>query len=156
MKKRRFFSLMLAVVLVLSLMLSGCSASKKTGASGTGTKDSGGAGTTDTSGAATSEIDHTNTLTLEVYDVAANYQGVQSGWFGKVIKDKFNLELNIIAPQASGDGEALYQTRSASGKLGDIILLDNSPLQDCIKAGLIADISEDVKNSKNLSQYYEQ
>lgn len=153
MKKRRFFSLMLAVVCVLSLVLSGCSGSKKAGSDKTGTKDSGGAGTT---GAATSEIDHTNTLTLEVYDVAANYQGVQSGWFGKVIKDKFNLELNIIAPQASGDGEALYQTRSASGKLGDIILLDNSPLQDCIKAGLIADISSDVQNSKNLSQYYEQ
>ena len=153
MKKRRFFSLMLAVVCVPSLVLSGCSGSKKAGSDKTGTKDSGGAGTT---GAATSEIDHTNTLTLEVYDVAANYQGVQSGWFGKVIKDKFNLELNIIAPQASGDGEALYQTRSASGKLGDIILLDNSPLQDCIKAGLIADISSDVQNSKNLSQYYEQ
>ena len=59
-------------------------------------------------------------MTLEIYDVAANYQGLQGGWFAKVIKDKFNIELNIIAPQVSGDGDALYQTRCASGNLGDM------------------------------------
>ncbi len=164
MKKRKIVSLMLAVVCMLSLVLTGCSGSKKTDSSNTvNTKDSTAVSTaedtkntSDTSGNTQAEIDHSTPLTLEVYDVAANYQGTQSGWFAKVVKDKFNLELNIIAPQASGDGEALYQTRTAAGKLGDIILLDNSPLQDCIKAGLIADISSDVQSSTNLSQYYEQ
>ena len=39
---------------------------------------------------------------------------IQAGWFGKVLKDKFNIQLNIIAPQVSGDANSLYQTRSAS------------------------------------------
>ncbi len=155
MRKRKLVKGLLAVLCVLSLAVTGCSkgnnAVNNTPA-GTNSQSGTDSPTTPVSG----EIDHTKTLTLEVYDVAANYQGMQSGWFAKVIKDKFNLELNIIAPQASGNGEALYQTRTAAGKLGDIILLDNSPLQDCIKAGLIADISSDVQNSTNLSQYYDQ
>ncbi|WOO38305.1 sugar ABC transporter substrate-binding protein [Anaerocolumna sp. AGMB13020] len=155
MRKRKLVKGLLAVLCVLSLAVTGCSkgnnAVNNTPA-GTNSQSGTDSSTTPVSG----EIDHSKTLTLEVYDVAANYQGMQSGWFAKVIKDKFNLELNIIAPQASGNGEALYQTRTAAGKLGDIILLDNSPLQDCIKAGLIADISSDVQNSTNLNQYYDQ
>lgn len=158
MKKRKIVSLMLVAVLVFSFALSGCS--KKEDNKSNDTKPTAGAeatqGAADSTSDTSTTIDHSKTLQLEFYDVAANYQGVQSGWFGKVVKDKFNLELNIIAPQASGDGEALYQTRTASGNLGDIILLDNPQLQECIKAGLIADISEDVQNSPNLKQYYDQ
>ena len=52
----------------------------------------------------------------------ANYQGIQSGWFAKIVKDKFNMELNIIAPNVAGGGDTLFQTRSAAGDLGDLIL----------------------------------
>ena len=34
------------------------------------------------------------TLTVDVFDSLANYQGIQSGWFAKIVKDKFNIELN--------------------------------------------------------------
>ena len=95
-------------------------------------------------------------MTLEIYDVAANYQGVQSGWFGKVVKDKFNLELNIIAPQVVGDGAALYQTRSAAGALGDIIILENKDMKDCVAAGLIKDISGVIENYENLAVFTDQ
>ncbi len=159
MKKRKLISLMLVVLLVLSTVLAGCGSKKddKADNKATGTPQSGTDGGTDGgTDAGTTEIDRSKTLTLEVYDVAANYQGIQAGWFGKLVKDKFNLELNIIAPQASGDGEALYQTRTSAGNLGDIILLDNSPLQECIKAGLIADITAEVQSSPNLNTYYEQ
>ncbi len=155
MGRRKAVSLMLVMVLMLSLVLSGCS-DKKTNDKAAGSPTTEGAKATDGASDTPSAINHSNTLTLEVYDVAANYQGIQSGWFGKVIKDKFNLELNIIAPQASGDGEALYQTRTSAGDLGDIILLDNPKLQDCIQAGLIADITGEVNNSTNLKQYLDQ
>ncbi len=102
------------------------------------------------------EVSHDKELTLEVYDVAANYQGLQTGWFGKILKDNFNLVLNIIAPQVSGDGEALYQTRTASGKLGDIIILDNADMQECVDVGLVADISGEIQNYPNLMKYWEQ
>ena len=102
------------------------------------------------------EVNHDEPLTIEVYDVAANYQGMQTGWYAKEIKDRFNIELNIVAPQVSGDAASLYQTRCASGDLGDIIILDNADMQDCVDVGLIADISEDLPNYENLMKYEEQ
>jgi multiple sugar transport system substrate-binding protein/putative aldouronate transport system substrate-binding protein len=88
------------------------------------------------------------TMTIEWYNKAANYTGIQPGWFGKIIKDKFDIELNIIAPQVSG--EAIFQTRAAAGNLGDVVLLDNDQFIDCIKAGLIMDISGLIGKYPNL------
>jgi len=90
-------------------------------------------------------------MTIEWYNVAANYTGIQPGWFGKIIKDKFNIELNIIAPQVLG--QTLYQTRAAAGNLGDVVLLDNSDFLDCIKSGLVMDISGVIGNYKNLMSW---
>lgn len=95
-----------------------------------------------------------DTMVIEVYDVAANYQGTQTGWFAKVVKDRFNIELNIIAPQVAGD--SIYQTRASSGNLGDIILLDGTDFADCVKAGLVKDISAELKDTKYLKDYQKQ
>lgn len=91
------------------------------------------------------------TMQIDVYDVAANVQGTQSGWFAKVVKDRFDIELNIIAPQVAGD--AIYQTRTASGNLGDLVLLDAIQFNSCVKAGLIKDITAEYNNSKNLKVF---
>jgi len=96
-------------------------------------------------------IDHSKPLTITVFDNAANYQGEQTGWYGKLLKDKFNLTLNILAPQVAGD--QLYKTRSAAGNLGDLLIIDNSQLEELIPAGLIMDLTDRVKNTKYLSQY---
>ena len=93
-------------------------------------------------------------MTFEIYDVAANYQGMQSGWFAKVVKDKFNIELNIIAPQVAGD--SIYQLRASSGNLGDIVLLEATQFNDCLEAGLIKDISAEIKNCPNLMKFDDQ
>lgn len=101
-------------------------------------------------------ISHDEELTIEMYNVAANYQGIQTGWFGKALKDELNLVVNIIAPQVSGDGEALYQTRTAAGNLGDVVLLDNADMLECVDVGLIADLSADIQKFPNLMKYWEQ
>jgi multiple sugar transport system substrate-binding protein/putative aldouronate transport system substrate-binding protein len=88
--------------------------------------------------------------TFEFYDQAANYMGLQTGWFAKIMKDRFNLVQNMIAPQTAGDGKQLYQTRTSSGNLGDIILLDNADFIDCINAGLIKDITQLARDYPNL------
>jgi len=93
------------------------------------------------------------TMTIDVYDCAANFQGVQPGWFGKVLKDKFNVELNIIAPNISGNPDALYQTRCASGNLGDIIIIENNKVQECIDANLLMDLTDIIPTMKNLSKF---
>lgn len=99
---------------------------------------------------------HDEMLTIEFYDKAANYQGIQSGWYGKVLKDALNVEVNIISPQVSGDGAALYQTRCAAGALGDLIIIDNSEATECVEAGLIADLTPYLSAYPNLMRYEEQ
>ena len=92
--------------------------------------------------------------TIDIYDAAANYQGVQTGWFAKVVKDRFNIELNIIAPQVAGN--EIYAARTSAGNLGDIVILDQGQFQECIKAGLIKDISGDITKYTNLMNFKNQ
>lgn len=136
---------LVAGMFFVSSLLTGC---------GGGTDKSGAA--TSTAGSSTaasgdSKAADREPLTLDVYSNAANYQGEQTGWFGKIVKDKFNLTLNILAPQVAGD--QLYKTRAASGNLGDILVIDNSQLEDCIPAGLVADMTDLIKDYPNLSKY---
>lgn len=95
-----------------------------------------------------------NTLIVDVFDSLANYQGIQSGWFAKLVKDKFNMELNIIAPNVAGGGDTLYHTRAAAGSLGDLIICNgsNSNLQDLVTAGLVMDIGPYLEN-KDIMRY---
>lgn len=97
------------------------------------------------------------TLTVDVFDAQANYQGIQTGWFAKIVKDKFNMELNIIAPNVAGGGDTLYQTRSASGNLGDLIItyVDRSRLKDMVSANLVLDMTDYMGECENLKGYEE-
>ncbi len=131
MKKGKVFSIF-TVMVVSTALLCSCGNGKKDSKSGSDNKP----------------------MTLEIYDVAANYQGMQSGWFAKVVKDKFNIELNIIAPQVAGD--SIYQLRASSGNLGDIVLLEATQFNDCLEAGLIKDITAELKNSPNLMKFEDQ
>lgn len=151
MKSKKLVSL-LCVAAMTAGILTGCGGDAgSTNASGSAgsaaNASSGSAGSSDSSSSS-------DTMTLEIFDVAANYQGMQTGWFAKVVKDRFNIELNIIAPQVAGD--AIYQTRASSGNLGDILILEKSQFQDCVATGLIKDISGEIWNSENLSNYKEQ
>lgn len=94
-------------------------------------------------------------MTVEVFDALANYQGEQKGWFAKLVKDKFNITLNIVAPNVAGGGSTLFDTRSAAGNLGDIIIMGSGSGQaeDVVKAGLVADISEYIDDTEYLKQY---
>ncbi|MCR4679818.1 MAG: sugar ABC transporter substrate-binding protein [Lachnospiraceae bacterium] len=144
--KKRVVAMLLSLTLVAA-SLAGCGKTTDS-ASGTGTqtstekKDDGGA---------TASSSSDETLVVEVYDEAANYQGTQTGWFAKVVKDRFNIELNIIAPQVAGD--AVYQTRTATGNLGDIVVLDPTHFSDCVQAGLIKDITAEYANCSNLKEF---
>ena len=60
-------------------------------------------------------------VTLTVFSTLANYAGDQPGWFAKLIKDKFNIKLNIIASNLAG-GQQKIGTMMASGDLGDIVV----------------------------------
>ena len=87
-------------------------------------------------------------IVVDVFDSLANFQGIQSGWFAKIVKDKFNMELNIIAPNVSGGGDTLFEIRSAAGNLGDLVICsaENGVLQDMVTAGLVIDMEPYLKD----------
>lgn len=80
------------------------------------------------------------TVELTVYSQLANYSGEQIGWFAQIMKEKFNVKLNIIP---SGDG--VFSTRMESGDLGDIVIFgqDGDEYKQAIQGGLLLDWNED-------------
>lgn len=93
-------------------------------------------------------------LKLDVFSMTANFAGDHPGWFAKVIKDKFNIQLNIIAPNLQG-GDAKYATAMTTGNLGDIVVFgaDDDKYTNAIKAGVLLDWTKDGlldKYGKNI------
>lgn len=150
---------LLMVVLMTGVMAAGCGGQNAEDTSAAATADTAAAKTaaevSADSGGAPAAKTYDKFITIDVFDSQANYQGIASGWFAEYVKKKFNMELNIIAPNVAGGGDTLFQTRSAAGNLGDLIMIgsENGRLADMIKAGLIADITDMVKASQNLTQY---
>lgn len=89
-------------------------------------------------------------IVVDVFDFSANYQGIQSGWFGEVVRKKFNMELNIIAPNITKGGDTLLEVRAAAGNLGDLIICKgvNGQLQDLVNAGLLYNMEDDLQGRK--------
>lgn len=94
-------------------------------------------------------------IVFDVFDSQANFQGIQSGWFAALIEKQFGIQLNIIAPNVSGGGDTMYETRVASGNVGDIIICkgNEGKLQNLVEAGLVLDISDYIKNTSLLKDY---
>lgn len=161
MKGKKLVSL-LCVVAMTATMIAGCGGTAQSdagtasnaGSDTAAATDADTADTTDAADTADSSAADSEAMTLEFFDVAANYQGVQTGWFAKVVKDRFNIELNIIAPQVAGD--AIYQTRASSGNLGDVLILESGQFKECVEAGLVKDISADIWNYSNLADFKDQ
>ena len=96
------------------------------------------------------------TLTIDVFDDLANNMGMSEGWFAEVVKDKFNIEMNLIAPNVAGNGDTLYQTRTSAGDLGDLIITGQGERYDeLVEAGLLLDASDYYKDMKNIAKFDE-
>ena len=135
--KARIVAIVLVIAMILPL-LAGCGSDSSTAAQGS---NAGGP--------------YEEEITIDVFDSQANFQGEDSGWFAKIVKEKFNMNLNIIAPNVAGGGDTLYQTRSANGNLGDLIItnLDKNRLNDMVSAGLVMDMSPYIDSCDNLKKY---
>lgn len=92
-------------------------------------------------------------IVVDVYDSEATFDGLQSGWFAKVVRNKFNMELNIITPSDSPD---LYDSRVAAGNLGDLIICDTTDgkLQSLVDSNLLYDMTDLIKD-RDIMQYSE-
>ena len=58
------------------------------------------------------------TVTLTVFSPGANTSGELVGWFAQLMKEKFNVVLNLV-PDPDGSN---YTARMESGDLGDLVL----------------------------------
>lgn len=87
-----------------------------------------------------SDIIPDETVTLTVYSQLSNYEGEQIGWFADIMKEKFNVKLNIIS-----DGDGVFDTRMESGNLGDIVLFgsDGDEYTRAYQNGMLFDWNED-------------
>ena len=91
-------------------------------------------------------------IVVDVLDLFANDQGVQSGWFGEIVRKKFNMELNIITPNYSGGGDRLFEVRAAAGNLGDLIICRgaNGELENLVDVGLLYNMESDLRGKEIL------
>ena len=93
-------------------------------------------------------------ITIDVFDGLANYMGVQQGWFAKIVEDKFNMKLNIIAPNVAGGGDTLYNTRVAAGELGDLIIVNKGEqLDELVQGGLVLDAADYYPAMESVSTF---
>ena len=99
---KKILACLLALVLLLSLAACSSAPAPATDAPGASAPAA-----EETAQTETGEVSHDELYTIEMFNTYANYMGVQGGWFGKILKDKFNIELNIIAPQVAGTGDTL-------------------------------------------------
>ncbi len=152
--RKRFLSVLLCATLVAS-MLAGCGTKKDNNTANTQATDSATTDDAADNSAKTGAEKYPEFITVDVFDSLANYQGIQSGWFAKIVKEKFNMELNMIAPNVAGGGDTLYQTRSAAGDLGDLIIYgaDGGHLQDMVTAGLLTDMTDLFAGKENVTKY---
>ena len=56
-------------------------------------------------------------IQINCYSQLANYSGIQTGWGATLLRDMFNIELNIIP-----DSDGAYETRMTNGNLGDLVV----------------------------------
>lgn len=100
-------------------------------------------------------------ITIDVFSMLSNFSGEQPGWFAKVVKDKFNIKLNIIASNLEGGGDVKFQSMMAGGNLGDLVIFGatDSKYTDAIEAGMLLDWNKNGlldQYGANLKQYADQ
>ncbi|GIO12839.1 hypothetical protein J19TS2_23940 [Cohnella xylanilytica] len=143
---------MASTAALLALSLAACSSNNN----GNGASPSASSGAS--AGASGSASPSREELTIDVFSMLSNFSGEQQGWFAKVVKDKFNLKLNIISSNLEGGGDVKFSAMMSSGDLGDLVVFgdDGQKYQDAIKTGMLLDWTENGlldTYGKNILQY---
>ncbi|MFD1430859.1 MULTISPECIES: extracellular solute-binding protein [Lacticaseibacillus] len=99
------------------------------------------------------EKDDGKLMTVTVYDDLANYQGLAKGWFAQYVQDKFNIKLKMVAPNVAGGGNTLFDTRTAAGNLGDLIITGTGHVNKLVKANLLTDMTPYLDGMKYIKKY---
>ncbi|UZQ85702.1 ABC transporter substrate-binding protein [Thermoclostridium stercorarium] len=137
MRLKRIFAALMSFAMLLSMTACNVTQTDKQ-------KDTG-VPTTTQAGSQTAGASEKELYRIDVFTMLGNKAGEQTGWFAKIVKDKFNIEMNMIASNVEG-GDTKFATMMASGDLGDIVIFgsdsDNKWL-DALKANALFDWTTD-------------
>lgn len=152
--KKKIVSLLLCVTMSMSL-LAGCNSNSSDTTITTNADTKSDTTSAESGDEESGSSKYEKFITVDVFDNLANYQGVQSGWFADVVKEKFNMELNLISPNVAGGGDTLYNTRTAAGDLGDLIIVgsEDGRAQELVTADLLLDMTEMLENTEYVKEY---
>ena len=80
-------------------------------------------------------------IDLVIYSQLANFSGQMTGWGAEILREKFNVNINIINDGVDGT----FQTRMEGGFLGDIVIFgtDGDNYRDASAAGLLFNWEEE-------------
>ena len=78
------------------------------------------------------------TLTLTVYSERTGNFGEQTGWFAKILKDRFNIKLEILPA-----GYDSFKAGKENGNLADILVLCEEDYKEARDAGCLLDWEKD-------------
>ncbi|MDR2558043.1 MAG: hypothetical protein LBC86_00635 [Oscillospiraceae bacterium] len=128
---KRKFALLLALMMTLSLFAA-CTETMGTG--GGDLRDADGDGTARNTGGDGDLVD------LVIYSQTANFAGVQGGWAGQILEERFGVRITVV-----NEMDGTFATRKASGNLGDIVIFgsDGNQYQEAVSEGLLFDWEED-------------
>ena len=154
---KRVLSLCLTVLLVLAF--AGCAATPTTtttAASGTTTTTTEAGATTTTTAAGTTASESETTasagpaVVLQVFSMPANKSGLQESWWADVLKEKLNIQLELLP---SGDqGEQKLQALMASGELPDIVVFkDKKQVEDAVRGNMLLCLDDYIDKLPNVT-----
>ncbi len=92
-------------------------------------------------------------LTIDMFCAPANYQGYRPAGSERRSRTPATWRSQHHSAQRGGGGDSLYQTRSAAGNLGDLIVIRKDQLEDCYKGRTALRHDRFLANSKNLKNY---
>ncbi|SFA80693.1 putative aldouronate transport system substrate-binding protein [Cohnella sp. OV330] len=156
MKKKKALTASVAVLLATSL--AACSGGNNNNNASPSAAPSGSASSGASASASASSAPQRDEYKIDVFSMLSNFSGEQQGWFAKVVKDKFNLDLNIISSNLEGGGDVKFSAMMSAGSLGDLVVFgdDGQKYQDAIKAGMLLDWTQNGlldKYGPNLMKY---
>lgn len=75
-------------------------------------------------------------IRITMFSQLANFSGEQTGWSAQILRDKFNVIVDIVP-----DGDGVLQTRMSDGNIGDIVVWgsDGANYQTAVSSGLLYD-----------------
>lgn len=92
-------------------------------------------------------------ITLTMFSELANYAGEQQGWFGKELKDRFNVTLKYVSSNVDSNA---WTAAVSAGELGDIVCLGDmgEHFTTALNADLLLDWDEvDLAPYANINAY---